>query len=726
MLGFEVSPIVQYVIAFAIIAILLALFAFVLKRIGGNRFAMGGAERGRGRQPRLGIVDVYDLDRQRQLVLLRRDNVEHLVMLGGTNDFVVESNIVRMPAGRATMPAAQAGDPAHAYPAVADAGAQPMMPQTPRYPAPPVAPQPAEPQAPAPQAQPPHPMPPRPAQSATQAPQAPVEAPIADPALADTRLADAPLADAPLAGEPPAASPAPPAPDGVTRGAPQAFPVEAPPPRPAATGDDEPTGRKRGLFGFGRSGDAPADAMEESPKAASGRVAGEQKQPAPQFPPRPRTTPVAPATPPPYPPPRSGQAAQPAGTGASRDLTAGLAAALTGAGAGAAAGVTVAAGAGARAGDAKPGDTSDEATGIAAAVVTAREPSRSGSPSDDAVSPETPPAQADEAPATAGGDADLEKALLSDMARELEAAFQRQEAGAAPRHGQAEGAPPDEAETAAEPAFVPVEEPDRFAAITTPAPQPVFPARTAPVVEETVPEAEQMRHPHVPEPGMTPPPTTGPAYFAPVVDEAVPPREESRMTGEAGFEARAPGDDQSTSATGPEPAQEAQEAQEDAHPALSDSDDATPPATPFPAMTAAEAASEPAAEAATEPSDDTIGKPGETDDLTSETPETAEPEDEPQEAMQETLEETLQAALQETLEETPAPEPEAAPEPVADSPAQDAQADKTQEDKPHEEKAEEEQVEEPKSKVDPFSVDEIEAEFARLLGRSVDKDPKSS
>jgi len=34
--------------------------------------------------------------------------------------------------------------------------------------------------------------------------------------------------------------------------------------------------------------------------------------------------------------------------------------------------------------------------------------------------------------------------------------------------------------------------------------------------------------------------------------------------------------------------------------------------------------------------------------------------------------------------------------------------------------------EKPASKVDPFSVDEIEAEFARLLGRSSDKDPKSS
>jgi flagellar protein FliO/FliZ len=101
MLGIEVSPVVQYVIAFAIIAALLGLFAIVLRRIGGKRFNLPGQDRGRGRQPRLGIVDVYDLDRQRQLVLLRRDNVEHLVMLGGPNDLVVESNIVRVPVSRA-------------------------------------------------------------------------------------------------------------------------------------------------------------------------------------------------------------------------------------------------------------------------------------------------------------------------------------------------------------------------------------------------------------------------------------------------------------------------------------------------------------------------------------------------------------------------------------------------------------------------------------------------
>lgn len=54
---------------------------------------------GRGIKPsagrRLGIVDAFDLDRHRQLVIIRRDNVEHLIMIGGPNDLVIESDIVR-------------------------------------------------------------------------------------------------------------------------------------------------------------------------------------------------------------------------------------------------------------------------------------------------------------------------------------------------------------------------------------------------------------------------------------------------------------------------------------------------------------------------------------------------------------------------------------------------------------------------------------------------------
>jgi hypothetical protein len=49
----------------------------------------------RGRQPRLAVIDYASVDGRRRLILVRRDNVEHLVMIGGPTDVVVESNIVR-------------------------------------------------------------------------------------------------------------------------------------------------------------------------------------------------------------------------------------------------------------------------------------------------------------------------------------------------------------------------------------------------------------------------------------------------------------------------------------------------------------------------------------------------------------------------------------------------------------------------------------------------------
>lgn len=100
--GLSLSPVMTYVIAVIIIVGLLALFALILPRVLGARMRLSGAP-GRTRQPRLGIVDIYDLDRQRQLVLLRRDNVEHLLLIGGPNDVLVESAIVRSPA-RASQP----------------------------------------------------------------------------------------------------------------------------------------------------------------------------------------------------------------------------------------------------------------------------------------------------------------------------------------------------------------------------------------------------------------------------------------------------------------------------------------------------------------------------------------------------------------------------------------------------------------------------------------------
>jgi len=91
--GLQLSQPVLYIAALAVILLLLVVFAWVLRRIvTANRGSDAGA---RGRQPRLGIVDTFAIDRQRQLVIVRRDSVEHLLLLGGTSDIVIESNLIR-------------------------------------------------------------------------------------------------------------------------------------------------------------------------------------------------------------------------------------------------------------------------------------------------------------------------------------------------------------------------------------------------------------------------------------------------------------------------------------------------------------------------------------------------------------------------------------------------------------------------------------------------------
>lgn len=62
--------------------------------------SMSGGIRGR-RGQRLGISEYHDLDKSRRLVLVRRDGVEHLLLIGSHQDLVVESGIPAAGAGLA-------------------------------------------------------------------------------------------------------------------------------------------------------------------------------------------------------------------------------------------------------------------------------------------------------------------------------------------------------------------------------------------------------------------------------------------------------------------------------------------------------------------------------------------------------------------------------------------------------------------------------------------------
>ncbi len=88
--------------AFIVVFGVLALALWLVRRFGGERLGNGGA---RGRQPRLAVIDAANVDGRRKLVLVRRDNVEHLLMIGGPSDVVIEPNIVRAAAAPREMPA---------------------------------------------------------------------------------------------------------------------------------------------------------------------------------------------------------------------------------------------------------------------------------------------------------------------------------------------------------------------------------------------------------------------------------------------------------------------------------------------------------------------------------------------------------------------------------------------------------------------------------------------
>jgi hypothetical protein len=95
--GAEMPLAVRFFLAFLIVLGLIGVAAWAVRRFGSAR--LGGAVR--GRQPRLAVIEYATVDARRRLLLVRRDNVEHLVMIGGPTDVVIESNIVRAaPASR--------------------------------------------------------------------------------------------------------------------------------------------------------------------------------------------------------------------------------------------------------------------------------------------------------------------------------------------------------------------------------------------------------------------------------------------------------------------------------------------------------------------------------------------------------------------------------------------------------------------------------------------------
>ena len=87
--GLELPTSVNFIIAFVVVLALIAAVAWAIRRFGATRLDAAA----RARQPRLAVIDSASVDSRRKLVIVRRDNVEHVLLLGMSGETIVERSI---------------------------------------------------------------------------------------------------------------------------------------------------------------------------------------------------------------------------------------------------------------------------------------------------------------------------------------------------------------------------------------------------------------------------------------------------------------------------------------------------------------------------------------------------------------------------------------------------------------------------------------------------------
>jgi flagellar protein FliO/FliZ len=249
----------KILIAVVVVLVLLALAFWLARRFGGGRL---GSAATRGRQPRLAVIDQATVDGRRRLVLIRRDNVEHLLIIGGPTDVVVEQNILRAAALQRDIAAVRPAAAPDALPRAVPLGddtSWPLQPEPSLKPEPAKA-EPALKTEPAAKVEP----------AARLEPTLRGDGPPRPPGPATTAEEPATWSVTPETPEPPVAPPAPPA---------------APVPFPAAAARDRRPAALDPLAGL-------AEELSRLPSAAEGGAA-EQRQPPRRSP---RLPPIPPAT----------------------------------------------------------------------------------------------------------------------------------------------------------------------------------------------------------------------------------------------------------------------------------------------------------------------------------------------------------------------------------------------------------------------------------------------
>jgi hypothetical protein len=90
----NLDTIVLAVASILFVTAILALTVWAFRTFFGRPSAHGFM---RPREKRLGVVETASVDAKRTLLLVRRDDVEHLVMIGGPVDMLIETGIKGRP-----------------------------------------------------------------------------------------------------------------------------------------------------------------------------------------------------------------------------------------------------------------------------------------------------------------------------------------------------------------------------------------------------------------------------------------------------------------------------------------------------------------------------------------------------------------------------------------------------------------------------------------------------
>ncbi len=85
----DITTYLRFVVALILVIGLIMGFAWVMKRFGLGAGFQGALNRKR----RLATIETASLDNRHRIVLVRRDNVEHLILVGPNTSQVIERGI---------------------------------------------------------------------------------------------------------------------------------------------------------------------------------------------------------------------------------------------------------------------------------------------------------------------------------------------------------------------------------------------------------------------------------------------------------------------------------------------------------------------------------------------------------------------------------------------------------------------------------------------------------